>query len=263
MVIEAERMGPPSRFLLLLELRAFWELGAFFASIPVLNMMPRGDGHSVLVLPGLMAGDTSTRPLRGFLENRGYAPSGWDLGRNYGPRPGIEDGMLAKLKEIARKSGRKVSVIGWSLGGLYARVLANRAPDIVRQVITLGTPFTGDPRASNAWRLYEVTSGLSVDDSRWREALKAPITVPVTSIYSRSDGIVTWQCSVERERAQAENIEVEGSHCGLGVNPAVLYAIAHRLAQPEGEWRPFRSVALHRMLFPDPDRGRQAVFSAG
>jgi pimeloyl-ACP methyl ester carboxylesterase len=262
MIIEAERMGPPSRFLLLLELRAFWELGAFFASIPVLRMMPRGDGHSVLVLPGLMASDTSTRPLRAFLQDRGYASYGWDLGRNYGPREGIEDGMTAKLKEIADESGRKVSVIGWSLGGLYARVLANRAPDIVRQVITLGTPFTGDPRASNAWRLYEMTSGLSVDDSRWREALKAPITVPVTSIYSRSDGIVTWQCSVERERAQAENIEVEGSHCGLGVNPAALYAIAHRLAQPEGEWQPFRSVALHRMLFPDPARGRQAVFSA-
>ena len=262
MTIEAERLGPPSRLLLLLEMRAFWELGAFFASTPLLRMMPRGDGHSVFVLPGLMASDTSTRPLRAFLEDRGYSPCGWDLGRNYGPQPGVEEGMTAKLKEIADKTGRKVSVIGWSLGGLYARVLANRAPDIVRQVITLGTPFTGDPRASNAWRLYELTSGLSVDDSHWREVLKAPITVPVTSIYSRSDGIVNWQCSVERERPQAENIEVEGSHCGLGHNPAALYAIANRLAQPEGEWRPFRSVPLHRMVFPDPDRGRQAVFSA-
>ena len=262
MVIEAERLGPPSRLLLMLELRAFWELGAFFASIPMLRMMPRGDGHSVLVLPGLMASDTSTRPLRSFLQDRGYVPYGWELGRNYGPRAGIEEGMTAKLTEIAEKSGRKVSVIGWSLGGLYARVLANRLPDIVRQVLTLGTPFSGDPRASNAWRLYEMTSGLSVEDQRWREALKAPIAVPVTSIYSRSDGIVSWQCSVERERAQAENIEVEGSHCGLGHNPAVLYAIAHRLAQPEGEWQPFREVALHRMLFPDPERDRRAVFSA-
>jgi len=262
MTIEAERMGPPSRLLLLLEMRAFWELGAFFASIPMMRMMPRGDGHSVLVLPGLMAGDTSTKPLRAFLEDRGYVPYGWDLGRNYGPRPGVEEGMTAKLNEIAEQSGRKVSIIGWSLGGLYARVLAHRAPGIVRQVITLGTPFTGDPRASNAWRLYELTSGLSVDDPHWREALEGSLTVPVTSIYSRSDGIVSWQCSVERERAQAENIEVEGSHCGLGVNPAVLYAIAHRLAQPEGEWRPFRAVPMHRMLYPDPGRERQAVFGA-
>ena len=262
MTIEAARMGPPSRLLLLLEMRAFWELGAFFASIPMMRMMPRGDGHSVLVLPGLMAGDTSTKPLRAFLEDRGYVPYGWDLGRNYGPRPGVEEGMTAKLEEIAEQSGRKVSIIGWSLGGLYARVLAHRAPGIVRQVITLGTPFTGDPRASNAWRLYELTSGLSVDDPHWREALEGSLTVPVTSIYSRSDGIVSWQCSVERERAQAENIEVEGSHCGLGVNPAVLYAIAHRLAQPEGEWRPFRAVPMHRMLYPDPGRERQAVFGA-
>ncbi|MGH8674860.1 MAG: lipase family alpha/beta hydrolase [Burkholderiales bacterium] len=262
MVIEAKRLGPPSRLLLLLELRAFWELGAFFASIPALRMMPRGDGHSVLVLPGLMVGDTSTRPLRAFLQDRGYSPHGWDLGRNYGPRPGVEDGMARKLKEIAERSGRKVSVIGWSLGGLYARVLGNRVPEIVRQIITLGTPFTGDPRASNAWRLYELTSGLSVDDPHWRNALRAPTAVPTTSIYSRTDGIVTWRCSVERARPRAENIEVEGSHCGLGHNPAALYAIAHRLAQPEGEWQPFRSVALHRVLYPDPDRGKRAVFSA-
>ena len=97
-VIEAERLGPPSRLLLLLEMRAFWELGAFFASIPALRMMPRGDGHSVFVLPGLMASDTSTRPLRAFLQDRGYEPHGWDLGRNLGPRPGIEDGMTAKLR---------------------------------------------------------------------------------------------------------------------------------------------------------------------
>jgi len=142
------------------------------------------------------------------------------------------------------------------------RALAIKAPEAVRQVITLGSPFTGDPRASNAWRLFEMTSGLSVDDPHWRTVLKGPINVPATSIYSRSDGIVTWQCSVERERAQAENIEVEGSHCGLGHNPAVLYAIAHRLAQPEGEWQPFRSVAMHRMLYPDPERGKQAEPSA-
>jgi alpha/beta hydrolase family protein len=263
MVIEAKRLEPPSRLLLLMELRAFWELGAFFASIPALRMMPRGDGHPVLVLPGLMASDTSTRPLRAFLQDRGYVPHGWEMGRNYGPRSGIEDAMTAKLKEIAAQSGRKVSLIGWSLGGLYARALATKAADSVRQIITLGTPFTGDPRASNAWRLFEYTSGLSVDDAHWRKVLKDPPPVPTTSIYSRTDGIVTWQCSVERERPQAENIEIEGSHCGLGHNPAALYAIADRLAQPEGEWQPFRRIALHRLLYLDPDRSKQAVFSAG
>ena len=261
MVIEAERLRPPSRLLLMLELRALWDLGAFFAWMPLLRTLPRGDGHSVLVLPGLMASDESTRPLRAFLQDRGYVPYGWEQGRNHGPRPGVEDGMARRLKEIADRSGRKVSVIGWSLGGLYARVLATQFPEIVRQVITLGSPFTGDPRASNAWRVFEYTSGISVDDTRWHKILRDPIAVPTTSVYSRSDGIVAWQCSVERERAQAENIEVEGSHCGLGHNPVVLYAIADRLAQPEGKWEPFRRAALHRLFYPDPGRSKIAVFN--
>ena len=261
MVIEAERVGPPSRLLMLLELRAVWELGIFFASIPLLRLMPRGDGHPVLVLPGLVASDTSTQPLRAFLQDRGYAAHGWELGRNYGPRPGVEDAMLRQLKELAQRYGRKVSLVGWSLGGLYARMLANKAPADARMVITLGSPLTGDPRASNAWRLFEYTSGQSVDDPYWHKALRDPTAVPTTSIYSRTDGVVTWQCSVERNRHQAENIEVEGSHCGLGHNPAALYAIADRLAQTEGEWRPFRSVDLHRLLYPDPDRGNEAAFS--
>ena len=251
---EAERLEPPSRLLLALELRAFWELGAFFAWIPLLRMMPRGDGHSVLVLPGLMASDTSTRPLRACLEDRGYVPHGWEMGRNYGPRPGVENGLERCLKDVAERSGRKVSIIGWSLGGLYARMLATRSPEAVRQVITLGTPFTGDPRASNAWRVFEMTSGHSVDDPYLRHALRQPPSMPTTSIYSRSDGIVSWQCSLEGARPQAENIEVEGSHCGLGHNPAVLYAIADRLAQREGEWQPFRSKSLPRLLYPDPER---------
>jgi len=261
MVIEAERVGPPSRLLMLLELRALWELGAFFASIPLLRLMPRGDGHPVLVLPGLVASDISTQPLRVFLQDRGYAAHGWELGRNYGPRPGVEDAMLRKLKELSQRTKRKVSLVGWSLGGLYARMLANKSPDDVRMVITLGSPLTGNPRASNAWRLFEYASGQSVDAPHWQKVLRDPTAVPTTSIYSRSDGIVTWQCSVERNRHQAENIEVEGSHCGLGHNPAALYAIADRLAQPEGDWRPFRSVDFNRWLYLDPDRGKHATFS--
>ncbi len=261
MVIDAERVNPPSKLLMLLEMRAFWELGAFFASVPALRMSPRGDGHPVLVLPGLAASDISTRPLRAFLDDRGYASQGWELGRNLGPRPGVEEGMLRRLKETAQKHGRKVSLIGWSLGGAYAKILANRASEYVRQVITLGSPLTGDPSASNARGLYEYASGKSGDDPRLRAELRKPASVPLTSIYSRSDGIVAWQCSVEREGKETENIEVIGSHIGLGHNPAALYAIAHRLAQPEGQWRPFRSVESHRMLYPEPDRGQRASFS--
>lgn len=246
--------APPSRQLLLLEMRAVAELSAFFAMAPLLRRSPSGDGHPVLVLPGLSASDTSTRPLRAFLRDRGYRAHGWKLGPNFGPRPGVEDAMQARLAELYERYGRKVSLVGWSLGGVFAREMARRAPSQVRSVITLGSPFAGAPRASNAWRLYEAVSGRRVEDWTDRERMKQPPPVPATAIFSRTDGIVAWQGCLERQSSTTENIEVEGSHCGLGHHPAVLYAIADRLAQAEGEWRPFERSGLRRMIYPDPYR---------
>ena len=246
--------APPSRELLLLELRAIAELGAFFSMLPLLRLAPAGDGHPVLVLPGLAASDVSTRPLRAFLADRGYRAHGWQLGRNLGPRPGVEDDTQARLAALHARYERKVSVIGWSLGGVFARELARRAPDQVRSVITLGSPFAGEPRASNAWQLYELASGRRADDWPGRERMKAPPPVPATAVFSRSDGIVAWQGCLEREGPCTENIEVEGSHSGLGHNPVVLYAIADRLAQPEGRWQPFDRSGLRSLVYPDPRR---------
>lgn len=260
MTAATDNAKPPSRLLLLLEGRALWELGAFLAAMPLLRMIPRGDGHPVLVLPGLIASDTSTVPLRTFLKDRGYAAHGWKQGRNLGLRDGVQESMLQRLKELARMHGRKVSLIGWSLGGVYARELAKQAPEDVRLVISLGSPFTGNPKANNAWRIYESTSGQAIGDPRVHDGLRQTPPVPTTSIYSRSDGIVSWQCCVEQEGPQVENIEIEGSHCGLGHNPAALYAIADRLAQPEGGWRRFERSPLARLLYPDP--ARKASFGA-
>jgi hypothetical protein len=256
MTTTAETLRPPSRLLLSLEGRALFELGGFVAALPLLNLAPMGDGHPVLVLPGLVASDVSTRPLRSFLKSRGYATHGWKLGRNLGPRAGVERGMLERVRELRERHGRKVSLVGWSLGGIYARQLAKRLPDDVRQVITLGSPFAGTPRATNAWRIYEWASGQSVDDPAidFARALAEPPPVPTTAIYSRSDGICAWQTCVEKEGPQVENIEVEGSHCGLGHNPAVVYAVADRLAQPEGQWRKFEATGWKRLVYPDPRR---------
>jgi pimeloyl-ACP methyl ester carboxylesterase len=246
--------APPSRQLLLLELRAIWELSAFFAAYPLLRLAPRGDGHPVLVLPGLAASDLSTRPLRRFLKDQGFKPHGWKLGPNHGPRPGVEDRMRSRLDELFARHGRKVSLVGWSLGGVFARELARRTPEQVRCVITLGSPFAGEPRASNAWKLYERASGRKVEDWPDRLGMRRAPPVPATAIFSRSDGIVAWQGCLEREGPTAENIEVEGSHCGLGHNPAVLYAIADRLAQAEGAWRPFDRSGLRGLVYRDPQR---------
>lgn len=256
MTAATEAMRPPSRTLLFLEGRALWELGAFLGSLPLLNAAPRGDGHPVLVLPGLIASDVSTRPLRAFLRGRGYAAHGWGLGRNLGPREGVEDGMLQRLLELHQRYDRKVSVIGWSLGGVFARELAKQAPQAVRQVITLGSPFAGDPRATNAWRVFEWASGQKVPDrgSRRIDRLREPPPVPSTAIYSRSDGICAWQACREVAGPQADNIEIMGSHCGLGHNPAAVYAIADRLAQAEDGWRPFARDGWKRAVYLDPER---------
>jgi pimeloyl-ACP methyl ester carboxylesterase len=240
---------------MLLEGRAIHEFGAFLGALPLLKLVPRGDGHSVLVLPGLIASDVSTRPLRAYLRDHGYDVHGWGLGRNLGPRPGIEQGMLDQIRQLRRGSGCKVSLIGWSLGGLYARQLAKKCPDDVRLVISLGSPFNGSPHATNAWRVYELASGRRADDQPMG-SLREPPPVPTTAIFSRTDGICAWQCCVEEEGPQVENIEVQGSHCGLGHHPAVVYAVADRLAQPEGEWKPFDRSGWRSLAFPDPKRPR-------
>ena len=254
MTAAARELHPPSRTLLLLEGRAVQELGAFMLLRPWLGAAPRGDGHPVLVFPGLLASDLSTRPLRSFLKNQGYAAHGWDQGRNLGLRAGVEQAMLERIEELyARYGGRKLSLVGWSLGGIYARQLAKRAPDKVRSVISLGSPFTGSPKATNAWRIYEFASGQRVDDhdNHIAGSLADPPPVPTTSIFSRSDGICAWQTCINEERDEVENIEVYGSHCGLGHHPAAVYAVADRLAQPEGQWKKFDRSGWKSVVYPD------------
>ncbi|MGB6117377.1 MAG: alpha/beta hydrolase [Mesorhizobium sp.] len=257
MTAHTQPLKAPSRLLMALELRTLPELGGFFATLPLLAATaPRGDGHPVLVLPGLATSDRSTTALRTFLKSKGYDVHGWELGRNFGPLPGIERRMLENLESLYKATGRKVSLVGWSLGGIYARQLAKMRPDMVRQVITLGSPFGGDPRATNAWRLYEFASGHKVDDREQHMGgliAEAP-PVPTTAIYSRTDGICNWKNCVEAQSPTTDNIEVEGSHCGLGHHPAVVYAVAEKLAQPEGKWQKFDRSGWKSLIYPNPER---------
>ncbi len=252
--------GPPAFGWLLLEGRALGELLTTYAVMPLLRRGPRGDGHPVLVLPGFLASDTSTAPLRRFLKKCGHAAHPWKMGRNLGPRKGVEEGLEKRLKRLRRRYGRRASLIGWSLGGVYARMLANRCPDDVRCVITLGTPFKSDPKANRSWKLFEWVSGEVIDevDPETFAQIRTTPPVPTTSIYSLTDGVVNWRCSVDREGPQAENIQVPGSHVGLGANPLVLYAILDRLAQPEGAWRPFERDGAKRLFYPRPRKSAAA-----
>lgn len=241
-------------FLMALEARAPWELGASLAAWPLLRAAPAGDGHPVIVFPGLGAGDFSTVPIRNFLSAQGYETHGWDLGFNLGPREGVLQKSLDRVAEIRRKAKRKVSLVGWSLGGIYAREFAKALPNDVRTVITLGTPFAGDPHATNAWRLFELASGQKIDDHAEIAHMKTAPPVPTTSIFSRTDGVVAWPLSYQEESAKAENIEILASHLGIGLNPAALYAVADRLAQPAGKWKKFDRSGWREWFFRDTTR---------
>ena len=219
---------------------------------PWLSFAPRGDGHGVLVLPGLLATDTSTALLRGFLRRLGYQVTGWRLGRNLGPTDEVLDELPAIRAALVQRTGQPISVIGWSLGGIYAREMARQHPGEIRRVITLGSPFAlTDSRQTYADRAYQRRSALHANGRvPTREQVAQPVGVPSTAVYSRRDGIVAWQACIEAETALHENVEVRCAHLGFGVDPATLWLIADRLAVPACQRRGFRPPRTLRSIYP-------------
>jgi pimeloyl-ACP methyl ester carboxylesterase len=264
MAAAAVEIEPPPLPLALLEVgRALSEMASLPAARGLLRVAPSGDGHSVLVCPGFLTSDVSTGLLRRFIQSKGYRVAGWELGRNMGPgTAGADNERLAeRVIDMFRQSRRKVSLVGWSLGGVLARELAKRIPDQIRQVITLGSPLAVGPNSTSVSWIYQRVGDtpFSADDMRQLMASvrEPPAHVPSTAIFSKSDGIVPWRGSIEPEAPLTDNIEVRASHCGLGVNPLVFYAIADRLALPENGWTPFdrTSRSWRRIAYPSSGHG--------
>lgn len=245
---------PPAYLLALEGPVAALNMAALAPAWPVLERAPHGDGHPVLVLPGLGASDLSTQILRRYLRSLGYHVHAWGLGRNLGPTAAIVSGLRTRVADLADRHGRAMSLVGWSLGGIYARELARYSPSLVRQVITMGTPFRlRDRRASNTgalWELLRRGGDPLRPDPRPPEEDRGPLLVPATSIFTRHDGIVPWRACLEIPSATSESVEVPGSHTGLGHNPAAMWVTADRLALAEGEWKPFEPRGPSRLLFP-------------
>ncbi len=245
----------PSFFKLALEMRTVFEAGSFALSYPLVQTTPKGDGHPVLVVPGFLASDFSTKLLRTFLKSRNYQPYGWRLGRNMGrhsdPLTGCGPAIIRRLQDISHKHGEKVTLIGWSLGGIYARELSRQHPELVRQVISMGSPFCNNQRANHATKIFEKTSGYKLSDMcpKLLKNMPLPPPVPSTSFYSKSDGITAWQCCLEQISGTTQNIEVVCSQLGYGHHPAVMWALADRLAQKEGQWQPFKAKHIERLIY--------------
>ncbi|MEM9133206.1 MAG: alpha/beta hydrolase [Actinomycetota bacterium] len=246
------RLAGPHSLYTALEARVAVEYPLWQALRPMLEQLPRGDGHPVLVLPGFTAADRSTAPLRSLLRRLGYRTYGWKLGANLGPTPHIVEGLDRRFRHIEEREGRPISLVGWSLGGLFARELARTYPGNVRQVITLGSPIRMSPgdrsAASSRWEsLSELHDAEVIDMMSQRD--RPPLPVPTTSVYTRSDGIVHWRTCLECKGPLSENVEVYGSHCGLGFNPSVALVVTDRLAQPADEWQRFRPPFWARTAF--------------
>ncbi len=242
----------PSKLLLMLEGRAVYDAIAMLPMLGLKKYLPQGDNHPVLVLPGFLASSRSTQPLRAYLADLGYRSHRWKLGYNMGYSYKLHYGMRDRVTELAERYGQKVSLVGWSLGGVYARELAREMPDIVRQVITMGSPFRGHPSSSNVHSIFNMFSEVSYEEmpQSFLENMAHAPPVPTTALYTRGDGVVAWQSTVElSDRYDVENIHVGGAHLGLGFNPRALFALADRLAQPEGQWRPFKPSLWMKPLF--------------
>jgi pimeloyl-ACP methyl ester carboxylesterase len=236
--------------------RVLLEMTSLTWVLPWLVNAPRGDGHTVLVLPGFTAGDQSTLILRRILKRLNYNPLPWELGQNTGS-PELQQRLRDRFALLVDRHPEPISLIGQSLGGVFARVLAHEWPDEVRQVITLGSPFAShspDTVNSLVSRLFQQVSGLTREEmqSQMNAFPTNSPPVPSTAIYSRSDGVVHWSTCLEYEGEQAENVEVVGSHSGMAFNPLVLNVIADRLSQKPNDWKPWQRTSCRSLLYPEP-----------
>jgi pimeloyl-ACP methyl ester carboxylesterase len=185
------------------------------------------DGPPLMVVPGFLASDRTTLGLQRALAAAGYRVTGWGLGLNPGARPDTLGRLAAEIERHGR--GAPVVMVGWSLGGIYAREVAKLRPDLVAKVITLGTPFSGDPHANNAWRLYELIAGHKVEAPPIEAKLAEKPPVPTLAIWSPNDGVVAPSCARGRERESDRQVELDCSHMGFGVSgaayPLIISAI--------------------------------------
>ncbi|MEM9620911.1 MAG: alpha/beta hydrolase [Pseudomonadota bacterium] len=253
--------------------RAGLDVSSLITAAPFLALSPRGDGHPVLVIPGFMADDDSTWLLRQFLQQLGYQAHPWQQQRNLGATAmGGYETLVQQVLQIHRQTGQRVSLVGWSLGGVHALAVAYRAEYAIRQVITLGSPIVptkvtarrdGSDGTAMARAMQQAARAMNArpiqTSSTARGVLRNALlnmsdNLPVSSIYSRADGVVPWRRSLIEDGPQRENIEVVSSHIGLGFNASVLYAIADRLGQEKDNFNLFHRQGMRQLIYPDPSR---------
>jgi len=227
---ESAAITAPTRAGLLREVTGILEPARLACRLPRLADQPRGSGEPVMVLPGFGTRDRATWVLRRYCTWLGYDVRGWGLGRNHGRVPSLIPRIIDEVAGFSAEVGQSVHLIGWSLGGYLARETARERPDLVTQVITLGSPVVGGPKytvtgrhyAANGYDLDEIEAAVAARDA-------VPLQVPVTAVFSKRDGVVAWKACIDRVNTGVEHVEVRATHFGLGLSPDVLELIAQRL----------------------------------
>ncbi len=237
-------------------IRAMMDLGWYFPYRFFIKHAEKGDGHPVLILPGFMASDMSTIPLRSFIHKLGYKVYGWGEGRNFAHTVYL-DLLTQKLERIYDRHREPITIIGWSLGGIYARQLAKQDPSIIRQIIVMGSPVRGVTLSNNARWMYDLLKRSRIItediDQELINDIPNAAPVPTTAIYTKEDGVVPWELCLEDEDEWHQNIQVRGSHLGLGVNPLVLQIIYDRLLHDKSDWTYFETQNLVEDLLVNPE----------
>ena len=221
--------SPPSGRAVLAELGSGLAAARLAGALPRLLRAPRGDGHTVVDIPGWKAPELSGAPLRAYLRLLGYDAHGWGFGTNTGDPARDVKRLTRSVLELADRNG-PVSLVGWSLGGVIAREVARKHPEAVRQVVTYGTPVVGGPRFTAVARAYGPQASVASRAVADRLDLESPIQVPLTVVFTRRDGIVAWEACIDRHSPHAEHVEVSSTHIGMGLDPDVWRLVADRLA---------------------------------
>lgn len=202
-----------------------------FSEERLVKEAPPGDRRPILVIPGFLCSDLSTWPLRRFLRKVGYRSFAWKQGINWGPRPGVRTRLLHRVRELQEHYEQPVTIIGWSLGGYYARELACIRPELIREVVTLGSPLHGQPQATAVWNAFRWLNRSNMPQLAWGEGIDfpRPYGIPCLSIFTKGDGIVPWQFCVPLRGQAGGRHQVQGSHIGLVANPDVMRILGRHL----------------------------------
>lgn len=228
----AAAVSAPSFGLLLKESRVLAEMSRYYMSKGQLNDCAEGQGQPLMLIPGFGGSDKHMKPLKLALKSLGFAPHGWGQGYNWGMRPQVRDGLAQRLQLLQERYSQKVALVGWSLGGVFAREIARHQPEYVSMVFTMGSPINGHPNANNVARIFNLVNPRNKADGDMDafQRRRIPPPVPCVAMHSKTDGIVAWQCAREVAAPNTENVEVKGSHFGLPCNPQVVKLIAERLS---------------------------------